>query len=126
MSHEKVVLRDVVWEIIEFKESNTKLFTSGIATFRKSGTKVAVDDYGLHESNAHRVDLLRPDIVKIDRLLTQEYCENPNSFLPDLVERLSSSGYTVVLKGIENSEENKALQFMHFSLVQGYNYGRPR
>lgn len=52
-------------------KSNTKLFTSGIATFRKSGTKVAVDDYGLHESNAHRVDLLRPDIVKIDRLLTQ-------------------------------------------------------
>ena len=122
---EKVSLERVVWEITEFKESNTELFTSGIATLRKAGTKVAIDDYGQHESNAYRVNLLNPDIVKIDRSLIQDYCKSPSSFLPELVERLSSRGYMIVLEGVENSEEHKALQIMCHSLVQGYHYGRP-
>lgn len=125
ISRERVSLEHVVWEITEFKESSTELFTSGIATLRKTGTKVAVDDYGRQESNEYRVDLLNPDIVKIDRSLIHEHCKKPNSFLPELVERLSSRGYMIVLEGIENSSEHKALQSMCHSLVQGYHFGCP-
>ncbi|MFC1235640.1 EAL domain-containing protein [Vibrio sp. F74] len=122
---EGVSMEQVIWEITEFKESNTDQFVSGIASFRKAGNQVAIGDYGQKESNEYRVDLLNPNIVKIDRSLIREYCTSLNSFLPDLVKRLYSKGYTIVLEGIENSQEHNALQFMCHSLVQGFHYGRP-
>ena len=116
----------VVWEVTEFKESDTGKFLSGVAPFREAGSLIAIDDYGKLESNGSRVNLLNPDIVKIDRHLLQDYCNNINSeYLPNLLQSLSERGFKIVLEGIENEREYKALCSLPHDFVQGYYFGRP-
>ena len=117
----------VVWEVTEFKERDTEKLLSGRAPFREAGNQIAIDDYGQLESNNFRVNLLNPDIVKIDRTLLQSYQNSINSdYLPNLLNSLSVRGFKIVLEGIENEREYETLQSLPHDFVQGYYFGKPR
>jgi EAL domain-containing protein (putative c-di-GMP-specific phosphodiesterase class I) len=116
---------NVVWEITEFKESDRAKFLLGMNAFRATGSLIAMDDYGQLESNEARIELIKPDIVKIDRELLQAFCATKQGILKPLAERLYNKGFKIVLEGVETQEEHDALQVIPHHFVQGYLYGRP-
>ncbi|MDB1124443.1 EAL domain-containing protein [Vibrio algarum] len=116
----------MVWEITEFEENDTKKLLSGLSDFKEFGNQIAVDDFGNKESNHKRVNLLNPDIVKIDRALVREYCQGVNStYLPQLLNKLHQNGRQTVLEGIETELEYSMLESLSFDFIQGYYSGRP-
>lgn len=116
---------DVVWEITEFKESDSEKLLSTVRLFKHTGFQIAIDDYGQLESNERRVQLLQPNIIKLDRALIVDYCENHSILLLFLAKMLYERGFNIVLEGVETQEEHIMLQTIPHHFVQGYLYGRP-
>lgn len=116
---------NVVWEVTEFKESDEAHLLQGLSAFKRSGTKIAVDDYGQMASNDARINLLKPDIIKIDRSLILDFCHNNNPFLISLTNSLYSQGVEIALEGIETQKEHNLLQAIPHNFVQGYFYEKP-
>lgn len=126
IAQEGLTSNQIVWEITEFKEKNTSKFISGIQLFRDCGHKIAIDDFGQLESNTKRVDLIHPDLVKIDRKLLLDFCLGVDkAFLPDLLAMLQDKGHKVVVEGIETPQEYDSLNSLPLDFVQGYLFGKP-
>lgn len=116
----------IIWEITEFKESNVQKFIAGVEEFRQLGHQLAIDDYGQQSSNDERVYLLKPDMVKIDRSLIQEFFATTKAtYLPKLLEKFNQNGICTVIEGIETKEEYERIKHLPFSLIQGYFTGKP-
>ena len=87
----------------------------------------SLDDYGTGINDMDKVDLMKPDIVKLDRSLIsfvdtdpekQEYCKK-------CIEALHKKGVKVVAEGIEREEEFDLMVALGADLFQGYYLGRP-
>src|SRR5580658_1622297 len=64
--------QEVVIEINESRVSNLEALKSFVDTHRTRGFLIALDDLGTGFSNLSRISLLRPDILKLDRLLVMQ------------------------------------------------------
>jgi EAL domain-containing protein (putative c-di-GMP-specific phosphodiesterase class I) len=97
------------------------------AEMRRHGIRLAIDDFGSAQSNLDRVDLVGPDVVKIDgkwfRKLTQ-VAETVRLF-PALVAGLKERGADVLVEGIENAWQLRIALDSGVDFYQGCLLGRP-
>lgn len=117
--------KDIVWEITEFKESDTEKLQSTVELFKRTGFEIAIDDYGQLESNEKRIELLQPNIIKLDRSLIRNFCDNHSILILLLAKMLYERGFKIILEGIETAEEHAMLQDIPHHFTQGYLYGKP-
>ena len=87
----------------------------------------ALDDYGSGINDMAMVDLMRPDIVKIDRSHITNIQDNPveQAFCKETIERVHAMNSYVVAEGIETKEEFDYLVSIGVDLFQGYYLARP-
>lgn len=116
---------DIIWEITQFKESDTESLLSTIELLKTTGFQIAVDDYGQQASTEKRIELLQPNIIKLNRSLIQDFCENRSVLLLLLGKMLYERGFNIVLEGVETFEEQRMLQAVPHHFVQGFLYGEP-
>jgi EAL domain-containing protein (putative c-di-GMP-specific phosphodiesterase class I) len=123
---EGLTVPQIVLEITEFEIRHTPSFLQGLDRFKALGHLIAIDDYGSRASNQQRVDLLQPDIVKIDMSLIQNFSQGIDLIsLPQILKKLRNSGYKVILEGIETEQDYQALNSLLFDYVQGYYFSKP-
>ena len=58
--------RRIVCEVTEQKSSSSETLHGFVQALRAHGFRIAVDDYGAHDSDIERIRALKPDIVKFD------------------------------------------------------------
>lgn len=117
----------LIFEITEFKEGNSKRFKEGIKKFNSFGVNIAIDDYGKSHSDKNRVENISPNIVKIDRSLLLDFCRSPKKHdLEDTLVYLKSKNIIVVIEGVEKNEEFDAIYHLPFDYIQGYLFGKPQ
>ena len=100
---------------------------ASLARLRRGGVRLAVDDTGAGISSLAHVVNLAPDVVKLDRTLTEGIDHDParRSLGAALVTFADAINAGVVAEGVETSSELDTLRRLGIDLVQGYYLARP-
>lgn len=114
-------------EMLEYPRlSLTKWLKKREALSRKN-LAVSLDDYGSGINDMEKVDLLQPEIVKLDRNLISDIDSKPMKQLSckKLIDELHEKGKLVVAEGVETKEEFDFLVSLGADLFQGYYLAKP-
>ena len=86
------------------------------------GAKLAADDFGKGQASIERVIQLRPDVIKIDRMLLENIHLDPikKVFVEGIVQAAKMINSLVLAEGIEKWEEAEVVQKMGIELIQGF------
>ena len=76
---------------------------------RARGANVALDDFGVEQSNLSRLLELNVDYIKLDRSLTQSLNQNTkaNSIVQSTSQLRASLGVEIIAEGIETSSQSQ-------------------
>jgi EAL domain-containing protein (putative c-di-GMP-specific phosphodiesterase class I) len=98
-----------------------------IASLRKRGFRVAIDDVGFGRSSIEALMVLEPDVVKIDRkcMHTAGGDDAERRQLERLIAMLGAVEATVIVEGVETQSELSFLREMGVQYAQGYLWGKP-
>ncbi|MDT3442450.1 MULTISPECIES: EAL domain-containing protein [unclassified Pseudofrankia] len=91
------------------------------------GIHIAIDDTGTGYSGLEQLVKLRPDIIKLDHILTRGINRDParRALAAGLVQLAREIDGTVVAEGVETSAERDAIVSAGISYGQGYLLGKP-
>jgi EAL domain-containing protein (putative c-di-GMP-specific phosphodiesterase class I) len=126
--HESGIEPDrVVCEVTEQKSASEATLFAFVEALRGHGFRIAVDDYGSDESDIHRIERLRPDIVKFDAQWITELMNSGAGFalLAEMVATFSAGGIQTVFEGIEHGWQLELAEKSGASMVQGFAVARP-
>jgi EAL domain-containing protein (putative c-di-GMP-specific phosphodiesterase class I) len=117
----------IVLEVLETPNGNMQQLIEGIASFRRQGFLIALDDFGKGHSNIDRVWQLQPDIVKLDRRVIEQAARNPRFglLLRRLVSLLHETCAAVLVEGVETQHEALLAMECGADFAQGFYFARP-
>ena len=87
--------------------------------------KIAVDDFGSGYSSLGFLLTLDADILKIDRTLLDFDTAQDGSLVKAVTELGRTLGLTVVVEGVETTENLAMARAAHSDAAQGYLFSRP-
>lgn len=98
-----------------------------IATLRRLGFRLALDDLGAGYAGLSSFALIEPEVVKLDMGLVRNVHGEPikQRLIRSMVHLCQEAGMLVVAEGVESGEERNALVELGCDLLQGYLFGRP-
>lgn len=98
-----------------------------VEAHRKRGAQIALDDLSCGTEALLCLESLRPDIAKIDTVLTQgiQHSEARRKLVAALVELAHEMGAKVVAEGIERVDEFHTMKELGVDLGQGFYFGQP-
>ncbi|MFM0175629.1 EAL domain-containing protein [Paraburkholderia sediminicola] len=117
----------IVLEVLETPNGDLERLIEGIASFRRQGFLIALDDFGAGHSNIDRVWRLQPDIVKLDRSVIAQAAREPRvaRMLSRLVSLLHETGALVLAEGVETQVEALLSMECDADFVQGFYFAHP-
>ena len=103
------------------------LLADMVEAHRKRGAQIALDDLSCGTDALLCLELLRPDVAKIDTALTQgiQHSEGRRKLIAALVELAHEMGAKVVAEGIERVDEFQTMLELGVDLGQGFYFGQP-
>jgi EAL domain-containing protein (putative c-di-GMP-specific phosphodiesterase class I) len=98
-----------------------------VEAHRKRGAQIALDDLSCGTEALLCLEALRPDIAKIDTVLTSgiQHSEARRKLVAALVELAHEMGAKVVAEGIERVDEFQTMKELGVDLGQGFYFGQP-
>jgi EAL domain-containing protein (putative c-di-GMP-specific phosphodiesterase class I) len=98
-----------------------------VAAHRKRGALVALDDLSGGPESLACLELLRPDVAKIDTALTAGIQHSParRALVAAVVACAHELGAKVVAEGVERVDEFRAMAELGVDLGQGFYFGQP-
>ena len=119
--------RRIVCEVTEQKSASSEALHNFVQALRAHGFRIAVDDYGAHDSDIERIRVLKPDIVKFDAQWITRLMESGPGFalLYAMVANFTDQGIETVFEGIEEGWQLELAERSGASMVQGYALARP-
>jgi EAL domain-containing protein (putative c-di-GMP-specific phosphodiesterase class I) len=97
-----------------------------VETIRYTGWGVAVDDIGAHPHSIALLEVLEPDVVKLDYRLLQEMSSTRAAATVSGVQTYCArSGARIVVEALENVDHVATAGAIHASYGQGWQLGRP-
>jgi len=115
-------------EIIERQPYwNGPRFMATLDRLRIMGIKIALDDFGLGESNYRMMLDCWPDCIKIDRYVVKN-CDSDygrRAILDSIANLAMTIGSKVIAEGVQTLAELKAIKDLGFTLAQGFVLYKP-
>ena len=102
-------------------------FRARVARLRAMGFRLAVDDLGAGYAGLTSLTTLEPDIVKLDMVLVRGVDRSPKQqkLIRSMTTLCQDLDISVVVEGVETTEERDALLELGCEYFQGYYYARP-
>jgi len=120
---------EIMLEITERSLIDNFSNTQGVINNLKShGIKCAIDDFGIGYSSLSYLKKLSFHTLKIDRTFVKDIGQSPKELVlvNTILEIGRQFGYHIVIEGIENEQQKKALLELDEELsYQGYFYSKP-
>ncbi len=112
----------VVIEIMETAIPDEDALEEAVSHYQDLGCMVAIDDFGAGHSNFERIWRLKPDIVKLDRVMIQRAAMDPSiqRSLSIIVALVHETGGLVLAEGIETEQQAIMTINANVDLVQGF------
>lgn len=97
------------------------------ACLREHGMRIALDDYGVGNSNLQLWSEMQPDLVKIDRYFFDGigHDERKQSMVRAILKVAQHLGTAIVAEGIETAEDLAVVRELDIRYAQGWLLGRP-
>ncbi len=127
----EVLPRDLDQVVIEITEhefvADDDALTKVLAELRERGCRIAIDDAGAGYAGLQQLMGLRPDIVKLDRALTQAISTDPArmALVESFVRFAERTGAIVCAEGIESLDDLAILADLDVQWGQGFALARP-
>jgi EAL domain-containing protein (putative c-di-GMP-specific phosphodiesterase class I) len=120
-------LSGIVIEITEQDAECAKRLDAHVARLRRHGARIAVDDTGAGYAGLARLMQLRPEVIKLDRLLVAglDHDDAKLSLVEALVRYARRVDSTLCAEGIETLAELEVLADLDVTFGQGYALGLP-
>ena len=121
-------LNQIVLEVTEHTPIvDHERITNAIEPLRKSGVKLAVDDFGSGYASLHHILALAPDIVKLDVALTHQLGSDPTrrALIRALVGFAAEIDMLIIAEGIETQAQLEQLAELGVTHGQGHYLARP-
>ncbi len=120
--------RRIVIEVLEHEIEDLERFKRDIEALRECGFLIALDDVGAGHSNLDRIAFVRPDILKIDRVLTQDIHSDyhKQEVFKSLVNLSEKIGGWTVSEGLETEDDALMALDLGGDMMQGYFFARPQ
>jgi EAL domain-containing protein (putative c-di-GMP-specific phosphodiesterase class I) len=97
-----------------------------VASLRADGFGIALDDVGAHPDSLALLDVICPDIVKLDVHLVQSHPTDAQAhILAAVLAHTERTGAVLLAEGIETDEHLEQALALGAVLGQGYKFGRP-
>lgn len=98
-----------------------------LASLRKLGYRLAVDDLGAGYAGLTSFTQLEPDVVKLDMSLTRSIDREPTKqkLVASMTRLCNDLGILVVGEGVETAAERDTLAASGCNLLQGYYFAKP-
>jgi EAL domain-containing protein (putative c-di-GMP-specific phosphodiesterase class I) len=116
--------------VIEFLESSIKdmnIIYKFVEEHKSFGFLIALDDFGSEFSNWSRIVSLRPNIVKLDKSLTNGVCNDfyKREVAASITNLAHKIGALVIAEGVETFEDALAIMDFGADMFQGYLFSKP-
>jgi len=117
----------IVLELADDGFEPPSVLAAAIAEYHERGYRIALDNFGRHSSDLERLEVLSPDIVKLDRNLIRDDCHLSLSrrVASGLAAEIRSLGMQVVGQGIERSQQLEIARDAGVDWLQGYLIAAP-
>lgn len=117
----------LVLELVESQLLHATPTTLGrLASLREHGVRIALDDFGSGYSSLSYLQDFAVDIVKLDRaLIDGALDERRLRFLRWLADLAPTTGVTMIVEGVETSEQRDMALAAGLQFAQGYLWARP-
>lgn len=97
-----------------------------VAALRADGFGIALDDVGAHRDSLALLDVICPDIVKLDVHLVQSHPSDDQArILAAVLAHTERTGAVLLAEGIESDEHLEQALSLGATLGQGFKFGRP-
>ena len=97
-----------------------------VAALRADGFGIALDDVGAHPDSVALLDVICPDIVKLDMQMVQSHPSDAQArILAAVLAHTERTGAALLAEGIESDEHLEQALALGADLGQGYKFGRP-
>ena len=128
LNHLDIPPHQIVVEILESGIPDNSQLLEAVQYYRSMGCLIAVDDFGAGHSNFDRIWLLKPEFVKLDRIMVEEAGRRDDirRVLPEIVSLTRASGSLALMEGIESEEESLMVLGTDIDFVQGYYFAPPQ
>lgn len=125
----KVKHSDIIIEINEETDLDSKEVSDNINVLRSSGIKVALDDFGIKGANLSSLFRLNVDILKVDRAFIEPHCPEVEESQHTILRALGSLCHQLnlrhIVEGIETKKQLELIKESGYEVVQGYLYKKP-
>ncbi len=118
----------VTFEILEnIANKQMNAINYKLKTLKKLGYKIAIDDFGVENSNFEKIADLEIDYVKIDAKFIKNIYRNKKSriLVESIVYFAHKLNIEVIAEFVENEEIDNILKELGIDCAQGYFYSKP-
>jgi len=118
---------NLVAEIKEGKVNSFANLTNFVKAYKDYGIHIALDDFGIENSNLYRLLILEPCFIKVDRELIQNLKMGDRKFaLLQVCDYISRKfGCIPIAEGVEIVDEVKAVLQTDIIFYQGFFFAKP-
>lgn len=106
---------------------DSEVARQNVERLRQAGIKLVLDDFGAGYSSLHVLDSVDWDIIKVDRSVAHGCYRRPASLtmIRAVCEIATQSGRQVVIEGIEDERDLRAVGALGKAMFQGFLFERP-
>ncbi|OPX05914.1 hypothetical protein B1790_30050 [Mycobacterium sp. AT1] len=106
--------------------SHPHVLLATVAAMREQGFTVALDDVGAHPDSMALLDVISPDVIKLDLGLVQSQPDDEQArTLSAVLAHHERTGAVILAEGIETDDHLEQALAVGATLGQGYKFGRP-
>lgn len=123
----KIPQKNIVFEINEIGSvEDYALFRKVTSYLREEGYRIAIDDVGAGASSIPKIVELQPDIIKLDRYLSDNLAHSvPKQRLIDMFVHYCREDIQLILEGIEKPGDLAVAKSLGIQVGQGFLLGKP-
>lgn len=119
----------IALEILEsvLIEEQNEDFMFRINRLRELGFKIEVDDFGSGHASVVGLMKLKPDVMKLDRILVEPVVRDPTArvLIRNMIEMGRALDISVTAEGVETRKHATVMRSLGCDTFQGYYFARP-
>lgn len=105
--------------------ANWRTAWRNVHRLRRTGFRIALDDFGAGYSSLGLLKELPVDEIKVDRLFLRRGAPEDIAILTAILQIARTLKLHVLAEGVENAEQEQRLRALGCEMAQGFRYGRP-
>jgi len=123
----KIDPSSVIIEILEAEVDDLATLERFVDEYRSIGFMIALDDFGAGFSNWDRIVRLRPDLIKLDRSITNGIDSDfyRQEVARSIIKLSHNTGSIVIAEGVETEGEALKVLELNADMLQGFLLGEP-